>query len=139
MMKRWKRILKPFNGKTLRYYGATFAAVLSAVGLMAIINGVSIVAFNEGIEVRGDNNRVITPREISEMQPIDVCRRDTEVTVSHQAPGNFYRAEWGKFVLTWTEPLDKMVFTDGINIDYPLAEQNTIACLKNKAKLVKPE
>ena len=77
------------------------------------------------------------PREITEVQPADVACKGA-VTVSEATQGRFYRAELGKYVLSWTEPLDKTVLTDGRALDYPEADKTITDCLRKRAKEAGP-
>ena len=136
------RILKPFNGNTMKIYVAIVVAGLSVFGMVAVVNLVTIKFFDQGIEVTGDRNKIIySPRELAEMQPIDLCKEAEEVTVSQSSVGNFYRASLGVYTLSWTEPLAKVAFTDGTSTIWPEAEQNVKDCLRNhkKLKAVRPE
>ena len=80
---------------------------------------------------------ITVPREITEVQPADVACKGA-VTVSEATPGRFYRAELGKYVLSYTEPLGKAVLTDGVAVDYPPADKQILDCLVKRAKEVGP-
>ena len=67
-----ERVVRPFNGRTLRLYLTVLAAGLTILGAGAIINLASLKLTNTGIEVTGDNNQI----------SFDVPRAPGEVTAA---------------------------------------------------------
>ena len=103
------------------------------VGFLAVV---TLYSKPPVIPLPGDET-INVPREITEVQPQDVaCKGSVSVTPSAQ--GLFYRAILGKYVLSWTQSLDRVVLTDGVVVDYPTADRTITACLIKRAKLVVP-
>lgn len=109
------------------------AVVALAALLFSSVYVYGTLTADPGVIVTAQTKEKVHPRDIADVQPQDVACNAEIVTVSDGTLGPFYRAVWGRFVLTWTSPLDKFVLTDGNLTDYPFTDQRTIQCLRTRA------
>jgi hypothetical protein len=85
-MKDMTKVLKPFNGRTLKIYGAAMMAGLTMFGALAIVNFFTVNYANTGIEVVGNNNQItLVPSTGVQGFPVAVFCEDpaTVVSVGH--------------------------------------------------------
>ena len=125
------RLARWVDGNNVRraLVGALLLVTFSSTIMFGYIN----VTGDTSVTVRGDGNVIIVPREIGDVQPSDVACKGEKVVVSDGAQGLFYQAVYGKFVLSYTAPLDKVVLTDGKVVEYPPIDERTVQCLQKRA------